>query len=280
MNKTLKLLCTTWLALTAMSVFAQKYGGPQPLSFNIVSAKASQGTTSAEVSVEYPTTGGETFLRSFRSLLHKRLAELMRATQEEDAPEKPAFTSDLAATPNTAVCFFTDEAMKYQRRNFSDEENADENEVVVFDPEECTPCTFEFSCDKLFANYHFASFSHTGDIYLGGAHGVPITDIYTIAREDGKLVTMEDIFPASTHRKLKAIVYRNLLKEYDEDNFWEDAATKLPGDLGVALVREGVRFQYDAYEIGPYVIGTPSVTIPYSELTAIMSAKAKRWIRN
>ncbi|MBR1594205.1 MAG: DUF3298 domain-containing protein [Alloprevotella sp.] len=281
MKSTLHILGAALLALSVTTAAAQKYGGPQPLSFSTVSATAEQGTTSAEVSIEYPTTGGEAFLCGFRTVLQSRLAELMHAAQEEDAEEKPAFTSDLSETPRTAVCFFTDEALKFQRLNFFDPEAENEDSEVVFDPEGCPPCGFDFTCSKLFANYHFASFEHIGDVYLGGAHGMPVTDVYTIAREDGKLVRMEDIFPASTHRKLKAIVYRHLLDEYDgEDVFWEDASTHLPDALGVALVEDGVRFQYDAYEIGAYAIGTPTVTIPYPELTSIMSEKAKRWIRN
>lgn len=263
--------------------YAQKYGGPQPLSFNTVSSKAAQGNIKADVSIEYPSTGASyTFLNGFCNILNDRLSEIVSPVLDENDTKELQLTTDVSKTADAVANFFTDEALNFQRRSFYESIDEDDPSPQVFDPEECLPCELTLNCEKLYSNYHFASFGNFGYIYLGGAHGMPITDIYTITREDGKMVELEDVFPPATHNKLKAIVYRNLLKEFDGDEsaLWEDASTKLPDAMGFALLKEGVRFQYDAYEIGPYAIGTPTCTVPYSQLTSIMTSKAKRWLRN
>lgn len=41
----------------------------------------------------------------------------------------------------------------------------------------------------------------------------------------------------------------------------------------IALTKEGVEFLYNTYEIGPYVMGTPSVTIPYKDIQPYLKVK-------
>ena len=271
------------LFATGMTATAQgRYGGPQPLSFQKTSSKVSEGSVSAEISIQYPTGGEQKFQKAFHEVLQGRLNEMCSfvndAAEEEWTPFECSSVKDL---PSTAAQAYVDAGLAASRRLVAamNEDNAGSSEVFTLD--DCPALTLAFNTKKLYANYFFASFENTGEVYLGGAHGTPITDIYTISRDKGKLVTLEDIFPASTHHKLKAIVVRNLKNKYGDDiSFWDDAASKLPEGLGVALLQDGVLFQYGVYEICAYAYGAPSVKIPYSQLSSIMTAQAKRWIKN
>lgn len=258
-----------------------RYGGPQPLSFQKVTSKVSEGSVAAQITVEYPTGGSQVFERGFKDAVEGRLNEMCSFVNDAAAVEYTPFVSaSIKDLPQVAAQSYVDAGIAASRK-LVEAMNEDANGQAQYTIDDCPPLTLEFNTEKLYANYFFASFENSGDVYLGGAHGTPITDIYTITRDKGKLVTIEDVFPASTHRKLKAIVFRNLKNKYgSEISFWDDAATKLPEGLGIALLKDGVLFQYDVYEICAYAYGAPSVKIPYSQLTSIMTTQAKRWIKN
>ena len=284
-NGLFKLALATLVLCLPLSAFAQRsggrYGGPQPLSFQKTSSKVSEGSVAAQITVQYPTGGSQVFERGFKQVVEGRLNEMCSFVNDAAEVDYTPFTCvSIKDLPQTAAQSFVDAGIAASRRLVA-AMNEDAGGQQQFTIDDCPPLTLEFETKKLYANYFFASFENSGDIYLGGAHGTPIADIYSICRENGKLITIEDIFPANTHNKLKAIVFRNLKNKYaGEIEFWDDASTTLPGGLGVALMQDGVLFQYDAYEICAYACGTPSVKVPYSQLTSIMTKQAKRWIKN
>jgi hypothetical protein len=65
-------------------------------------------------------------------------------------------------------------------------------------------------------------------------------------------------------RKMFSIVKRKLYKEYGSDG-WEFKLTD-----NISVHKNGISFNYNQYEIGPYATGAPSVFLKWSELKGVL----------
>lgn len=111
--------------------------------------------------------------------------------------------------------------------------------------------------------------------YLGGAHGSSSQHYYNFDLKQKKHIELDDILLANqkpilekkAHDVFKTWVMdsklANSVEEYEQawqftlsDNFY--------------LSPKGLILQYDAYEIGPYVVGLPQLTIPYDQLQTVL----------
>ncbi|NNH37756.1 RsiV family protein [Acinetobacter terrae] len=111
--------------------------------------------------------------------------------------------------------------------------------------------------------------------YLGGAHGSSSQRYYNFDLEKKKQVELNDILAPNqkaalekkAHEVFKAWVIdsklANSVDEYEQawrftlsDNFY--------------LSSQGLILQYGEYEIGPYVVGLPRLTIPYDQLQTVL----------
>lgn len=111
--------------------------------------------------------------------------------------------------------------------------------------------------------------------YLGGAHGSSSQRYYNFDLEKKKQVELNDILAPNqkavlekkAHEVFKTWVIdsklANSVDEYEQawiftlsDNFY--------------LSSQGLILQYGEYEIGPYVVGLPRLTIPYDQLQTVL----------
>lgn len=111
--------------------------------------------------------------------------------------------------------------------------------------------------------------------YLGGAHGSSSQRYYNFDLEKKKQVELNDILAPNqkaalekkAHEVFKAWVIEsklaNSVEEYEQ-------AWKFTLSDNFYLSSQGLILQYDEYEIGPYVVGLPRLTIPYDQLQTVL----------
>ncbi|MGE8560254.1 MAG: RsiV family protein [Acinetobacter sp.] len=111
--------------------------------------------------------------------------------------------------------------------------------------------------------------------YLGGAHGSSAQRYYNFDLKTKKQVGLNDILAPNqkaaleqkAHEVFKAWVIEsklaNSVEEYEQ-------AWKFSLSDNFYLSSQGLILQYGEYEIGPYVVGLPRLTIPYDQLQSVL----------
>ena len=111
--------------------------------------------------------------------------------------------------------------------------------------------------------------------YLGGAHGSSSQQYYNFDSEKKKLVKLNEVLAPNqlaalenqAHEAFKTWVIESKLandvSEYEQ-------AWKFKLSDNYYLSKQGLILQYGEYEIGPYVVGLPRLTIPYEQLQTIL----------
>ena len=111
--------------------------------------------------------------------------------------------------------------------------------------------------------------------YLGGAHGSSSQYYYNFDLKKKKLVELDDILAPKqkavleqkAHEEFKRWVIdsklANSVEEYEQ-------AWKFTLSDNFYLSTQGLILQYGEYEIGPYVVGLPRLTIPYEQLQTVL----------
>jgi hypothetical protein len=118
-----------------------------------------------------------------------------------------------------------------------------------------------------------AAFSYS--YYTGGAHGMYGTDLVTYDLHSGKEYKITDLIKDTT--ALRPLLEAKILtQKRSEDNtiatlkdmlFEPDSPLQLP--VNVCVVKEGLRFVYNPYEIMAYAYGQSDVTLTWEELGKI-----------
>lgn len=132
-------------------------------------------------------------------------------------------------------------------------------------------------------NQKYVTLSITSYRYEGGAHGGTVVSQQTFRKEDGRelgwnnMFNNENIYMLSDHIRKGLIEYFKVkpgeeLKDYlllsDESAF-----LPLPQTPPV-LLKDGVGFVYQQYEIAAYAMGMPRFVIPYSEIKPLLTTTA------
>lgn len=153
---------------------------------------------------------------------------------------------------------------------------ADENGASGFGQ----PWTHQMNANVGFNEKGFFTISYGFYEYVGGAHGMTgfSSDNYDL--ETKKKLAFYDMFNESDSTKLKTLGEKHFRKDNklkpegninEQGYFWEE-------DFYLSetftLTSKGLVFTYAPYEIGPYSIGMPVFTIPYTELKPFFSAKS------
>jgi len=105
--------------------------------------------------------------------------------------------------------------------------------------------------------------------YTGGAHGLETIRLASFDAATGAILGLGDLVPADRRDAFFVAAERAFRKHRgltaDEDlreaGFFVEQNALPPTD-NVALVQDGIRLHYDAYEIGPYAMGPTDLTVP------------------
>lgn len=114
--------------------------------------------------------------------------------------------------------------------------------------------------------------------YLGGAHGSSAQHYYNYDLKEKKLIELDQLIEANkmvdlkqlAHDQFKTWVIDNKLAENVQDY---EQAWKFELSQNYYLGKHGLILQYQEYEIGPYVVGLPRLTIPYDQLKGILKSQ-------
>jgi hypothetical protein len=123
-----------------------------------------------------------------------------------------------------------------------------------------------------------AIISQEKEYYTGGAHGMRNKDYYVFSLEDKRQLTLDDIVLDGARPALEDLVeeaLRDLMEipswiPLSEKGFFEDWEGKLDDFY---LSSHGLGFQWDPYEIAPYVMGSMEISIPYDRLQGILTQR-------
>jgi hypothetical protein len=111
----------------------------------------------------------------------------------------------------------------------------------------------------------------TTQYYTGGAHGGYGNYFINIDPATGKVLTLDDILKPGYKEPLNQIGETMFNEEYlsndsiPENTFeFPDGKFKLNDNYGV--LKDGIHFFYNIYEIAPYSAGTQEIIIPYNRI--------------
>ncbi|RKG54022.1 DUF3298 domain-containing protein [Acinetobacter cumulans] len=114
--------------------------------------------------------------------------------------------------------------------------------------------------------------------YLGGAHGASAQQYYNFDLKSKKLVTLDALLLAKQKPRLEQLAHEAfktwVIDAKLADNVQDyEQAWKFKLSDNYYLSKEGLILQYGEYDIGPYVVGLPRLTIPYAQLETVLKAQ-------
>lgn len=122
--------------------------------------------------------------------------------------------------------------------------------------------------------------------YAGGAHGSYSLTGVTLRKSDGRRIGWE-LFKNTDTPNFQNLIIKGLKKYWnittDEELkqnllFEENYDTINLPNCNPLFTEKGVEFVYNQYEIAAYALGTPTFTVPYSELEDNLMSTAKKLI--
>lgn len=115
--------------------------------------------------------------------------------------------------------------------------------------------------------------------YQGGAHGGISAVNATFNRNNGVILTYDNVFKPECRAQLIEMIKEGLWSQYFEENISEatlaDVLLINPDELQLPATLplfedNGVVFTYQQYEIAPYAAGMPSCVLTYKQLEPLM----------
>lgn len=127
---------------------------------------------------------------------------------------------------------------------------------------------------------HFC-IAHSRSSFTGGAHGNAFLGYTNFDRKSNRIIRLEDVIEESTLDKLTTIAEplfraeQEIADSVSLENagyfvFDEAAMGKFKLNRNFILLKDGIQFFYNDYEIAPHAVGTSSVFIPYAKMEGIL----------
>jgi len=133
---------------------------------------------------------------------------------------------------------------------------------------------------KIKVSYHkkgLVAISMYAGGYTGGAHGNHSTTFYNFNTDTGALLTMKDVFvegAMDTLNKKGAQILRKKFKvaadkSLNSKGFYLKGG-KFSLNTNFQIVKKGIKFLFNPYEIAPYVMGSIEILFPRSEIKHLL----------
>lgn len=145
-------------------------------------------------------------------------------------------------------------------------------------------CNTKLKISKLAETNRYVVYETEIEEYFGGAHGTMGIKMNNIIKPSGHILKYPVL--KSAVKKLQPALRKGVKRFFKEissdwtvnDLFIENNLIPLP-DASPYLAKDGVHFVYQEYEIGPYVMGSISFTIPYDEIMPYLTTEAREVAR-
>ncbi|MZP29031.1 DUF4163 domain-containing protein [Heliobacterium undosum] len=105
--------------------------------------------------------------------------------------------------------------------------------------------------------------------YLGGAHGMSYASSLTFDTTDGKVYELKDLFASSDYIDRISGQVKQQIK--DRDIYLFSPFTSIDAKQPFYLRPDGIVVYYQLYELTAYAYGFPEFTIPYSQLSDLLT---------
>lgn len=127
---------------------------------------------------------------------------------------------------------------------------------------------------------HFC-IAHSRSSFTGGAHGNTFLGYTNFDRKSNRIIRLEDVIEEGTIDKLTTIAEplfraeQGIADSISLENagyfvFDEKDKGKFKLNRNFILLKDGIQFFYNDYEIAPHAVGTSSVFIPYAKMEGIL----------
>lgn len=139
----------------------------------------------------------------------------------------------------------------------------------------------DFDAYRMWEDEQYVTYISGDTWFGGGAHGDSFTWYSTFSKKTGELLEAKDLFSKHEEKQVHRLLYDLIIQEQIKrtGDSEDDVITNLdfynftPENCPIgrlALTPKGVVFQYRAYELGAYALGSFSFTIPYNKLNDIL----------
>jgi hypothetical protein len=110
--------------------------------------------------------------------------------------------------------------------------------------------------------------------FSGGAHPNHYHSHYVVDINDGKLIQFGDVFQLKTKNQLKSILSAKFNSSFGKDNLLDQFEIA----ENFSIDKDGIHFLYNPYEITPYAVGDPEITISYTQALPFLTPNFKNII--
>lgn len=127
--------------------------------------------------------------------------------------------------------------------------------------------------DIVFNSDNMLSLEINEYLFTGGAHGNSNYSLSSFNLQTGKQIKLDDMFYGDYRKRLNEVgekIFRKNFKAdstlslYNQGFFGFENGFELNDNFD--LYKGGIKFQFNPYEAGAYVLGAPEVFIPFSEI--------------
>ncbi len=107
--------------------------------------------------------------------------------------------------------------------------------------------------------------------YTGGAHGTAYVTTRTVDLDSGETRTLTDLFGDGILDRVSSTAITAIQDEYGTGDWAAEGAAPDAALLSrFVLTPDALEVWFDSYQVGPFAIGTPHVTIPYAQLADLV----------
>jgi Protein of unknown function (DUF3298) len=127
------------------------------------------------------------------------------------------------------------------------------------------PTEEELNCELIDTTNRLFSIQINGySMMYSAAHPSGVISCLNFDLKTGNKIQINEILTDGYERKMFQIVKKKLFSEYGSEG-WEFSLTK-----NITIHKNGLSFNYNQYEIGPYAMGAPSVFVKWSDIKELL----------
>lgn len=208
-------------------------------------------------------------------LLSEPLTFSQKCFLMESDTTSPSMTYDFKADKlgihtDTSLAMFTDPHAYYDanyQRYSREYRSLQELYAQIPDAASLRDHFYNESARIVYQNNTYISLEFTQSAYTGGAHPNSWSIHWIIDAISGKIIKFDELFSEQDIKLLKQLSDREIRKMFKTNSL---AKVLFTDDYMVSkdiyLLKKGVVFQYDPYEIAPYSTGSIRIYIPFRKL--------------
>ena len=240
------------------------------------------------ISVDYPTEPNE-LSKNIRTILNEELANLYLGNINGDQIEKQeSYKGDLA-NGNLVIEKYCKDNFAYLKSQMKDLKDAD--------PRANANMSYDIRLNKEAETDSYVTYHCFSYVYLAGAHGSTFERSFNIVKATGK--KLSQVVDTARVKDLQPILRKGVLSYLNQQSgnesqteneeqitdaqlndylFIENGIIPLPSSSPY-LAKDGVHFIYQQYEIGPYVMGLVSFTVPLEKIKPYLTGEALKLLK-